>query len=205
MTDTYVDALPARDYQEFEAEAGACEECQGFDGGWRWTSVPFPVHYNCGCNLSTAQVDVTDDGGGTDTVGDTEELQWVATVPRGGSASRAQTWSTGRSWVVYPKISGTKEVGGIKVGGEIGGSYGGQDGSSHTDTTTFTYQNDIGGADGQQVYARYKVRTQQDYEKYTYHWGDVTNDSGDETLKLRKGAPYTERKFAGYVNQPIAA
>ena len=203
VENVYADEMPPRAYTEFTPDGEACGECEGFEGGWRWTSVPCPVHYNCRCSVSQEQVPVEKESDGTDTLSETEERQWVTTVPPNGSRTKTQTWSDSRTWTVYPKAQVSGEVGGVKVGGEVGGTYGGQSGTSSTDATTFNYRASVGGEGGQQVYAVYKVRTRQDFELWLYHWGDVTNDSGDEEVKLRKGAPYTERKFSKYLYEPI--
>lgn len=166
----------------------ACDTCAGMQGGYSY-SVTRP-HDNCKCIIHSTQVKAELQATRHELVDQYEMWEEVAWVPRGGSTSVEQNWSTGTETTVSGEVGAEGSGVNVTVGGSqtVTGSSGG------SRTVTFPYDADVGGA-SQLVAAVYQVKVFQVIGTYKAHWsvGMGTDFEFEVVASTRE-----ERAFSGY-------
>ena len=170
---------------------GSCDECSALAGVH--ASEPSRPHPNCTCEITEGEVDCELVATREELVDEYELLEEVGWLPKGGSLSVEQTWSTESSTTVSGQME--VEAGPVTIGG--GAEHENTTGSGGSKGVEFNYDEEEGG-ENQLVVAIYEVKVYEIIETYRAHWSE--GQGPDYEFDVIAGTR-EERTFQGYDQQ----
>lgn len=181
-------SFEAVDLWLFQPSGDSCDTCAAMLGFYGY-EVERP-HPNCKCTVTSGDAKAELVSSREELVDQYEMLLELKWVPRGGSVTLEQNWSTGTEISTSGEFGA--EEGGFSLG--IGLSRTGSESTGGSVSVTFNYRDDVGGA-SQLILAVYQVKVFQRIETYKAH---LTEGMGlDFEFEIIAGTR-EEQAFAGY-------